>query len=265
MNVLFIGDIFGRPGRDTVKKLLPECRKKYEINLVIANAENMHHGKGVDENQMKELQMAGVDFFTSGNHIWHEKSIIPRLEDKKLPLIRPANYPPGAPGRGYQVIQTALLKKVLVINLMGRVFMPAHLDCPFRTADRILKEHENEDLSAIFVDFHAETTSEKMALGHYLDGRVSAVIGTHTHVPTFDARVLAGGTAFQSDVGFTGPLDSVIGLQKEAIIKNFLTQVPVKHEVADGETVFNALKIEIDEQHCKAISVVQIQRHLENF
>ena len=265
MNILFIGDIFGRPGRETVKKLLPEYRKKYEINLVIANAENMHHGKGVEETQLKELQMAGVDFFTSGNHVWHEKSIIPRLDDKKFPLIRPANYPPGAPGRGHHIIETSLMKKVLVINLMGRVFMPMHLDCPFRTADKILKEYEHENFAAIFVDFHAETTSEKMALGHYLDGRVSAVIGTHTHVPTFDARVLAGGTAFQSDVGFTGPIDSVIGLEKTSIIKNFLTQVPIKHEVADGETVFNALKIEIDENTRKAVSVEQIQKYLENF
>ncbi len=265
MNILFIGDIFGRPGRDTVKKLLPVYRKKYDINLVIANAENMHHGKGVDERQLKELLMAGVDFFTSGNHIWHERSIIPRLNDPHLPLIRPANYPPGAPGRGYHVIETTLLKKVLVINLMGRIFMPTHLDCPFRTADQILKAHEGQDFSAILVDFHAETTSEKMALGHYLDGRVTAVIGTHTHVPTYDARVLAGGTAFQSDVGFTGPIDSVIGLEKTSIIKNFLTQVPIKHEVADGETVFNALKIEVDEQSGHASAVEQIQTYLENY
>jgi hypothetical protein len=163
------------------------------------------------------------------------------------------------------VIEDDKGKKLLVINLMGRVFMPMHLDCPFRAADKILKEFENDKkLAAIFVDFHAETTSEKMALGHYLDGRVSAVIGTHTHVPTFDARVLAGGTAFQSDVGFTGPIDSVIGLEKTGIIRNFLTQVPRKHEVAGGDTVFNAIKIEVDEKTGKAVSVEQVQEYLED-
>ncbi len=262
MNILFIGDVFGRPGRDTIIKVLPEYKKKHKIDLVIANAENMHHGKGVSENQMKDLQAVGVNFFTSGNHIWKEKAIIERLDDPKLPLIRPANYPEGAPGRGCQIIEINPDTLVLVINLMGRVFMPSNLDCPFKAADRILKEYENENLSAIFVDLHAETTSEKAALAHYLDGRVSAVIGTHTHVPTFDARVLPGGTAFQSDVGFTGPVDSVIGLEKEGIIKNFLTQVPVKHEVAGGETVFNAIKIEIDPKTRKALSVLQIQEYL---
>lgn len=269
MNILFIGDIFGRPGRTTVKKLLPEYRKKLKIDLVIANAENSHHGKGVSESQLNEMRKDGVDFFTSGNHIWKEREIISRMDDVDLPLIRPANYPEGAPGKGYQVVEVggkgAKAGKVLIINLMGRVFMPMHLDCPFRTADKILKEFENDrQISAIFVDFHAETTSEKMALAHYLDGRVSAVIGTHTHVPTFDARVLAGGTAFQTDVGFTGPIDSVIGLEKKAIIENFLTQVPVKHEVAGGDTVFNALKIEIDDKTGKALSVEQIQKTLEN-
>jgi len=264
MNILFIGDIFGRPGRDTVKKLLPEYRKKLGADIVIANAENMHHGKGVTEPLMKEMMAAGVNFFTSGNHVWKEREIIPRLNDADLPLIRPANYPEGAPGKGYQVVEAGTAK-VLVINLMGRVFMPMHLDCPFKAADKILEKFENDkSISAIFVDFHAETTSEKMALAHYLDGRISALIGTHTHVPTFDARVLPGGTAFQSDVGFTGPIDSVIGLEKEGIIQNFLTQVPHKHEVAKGDTVFNAIKIEVDGKTRKAVSVEQIQKYLED-
>jgi len=284
MNILFIGDIFGRPGRTTVKKLLPEYRKKLKIDLVIANAENSHHGKGVSEKQLDEMRESGVDFFTSGNHVWKVREIIARMNDEDLPLIRPANYPPGAPGKGYQVVELQISnskfqisndgvplvrdgakpRKVLIINLMGRVLMSMHLDCPFRTADAILKKFENDkDISAIFVDFHAETTSEKAALGHYLDGRVSAVIGTHTHVPTFDARVLPGGTAFQTDVGFTGPIDSIIGADKKAILENFLTQVPVKHEVAGGDTVFNALKIEINDKTGKAVSVEQIQRMVE--
>lgn len=264
MNILFIGDIFGRPGRETVKKILPDYRKKLNIHLVIANAENLHHGKGVSAGQIDELRHAGVDFFTSGNHIWKEKSIIAHLENAEFPLIRPANYPDMVPGTGYRVVESAQKQKVLVINLLGRVFMPAHTDCPFRVADKILEEHKNHDLAAIFVDFHAEATSEKMALAHYLDGRVTALIGTHTHVPTFDARVLDGGTAFQSDVGFTGPLNSVIGLEKEGIIKHFLTQMPIKHEVAGGKTVFNAIKIEIDEKTKKALSVQQIQSFVEN-
>lgn len=260
MNILFIGDIFGKPGREIVKKLLPEYRQKHNIHLTIANAENMQHGRGVDEGQLNDLRKIGVDFFTSGNHIWDQREIIPRLNDKSLPLIRPANYPSGVPGRGYQVVEDGLMKKVLVINLMGRVFMPMHLDCPFRTADRILKEHEHDQLSAIFVDMHAETTSEKMALAHYLDGRVTAVIGTHTHVPTADARILEGGTAFQSDVGFSGPIDSVIGVKKEIIIQHFLTQMPVKHEVAEGPTVFNAVLIEVDDRTKKATRVEPLQQ-----
>ncbi len=263
MNLLFIGDIFGKPGRETVKKLLPEYRQKHNVHLTIANAENLHHGRGVSEDQLTELRKAGVDFFTSGNHIWDQREIIPRLNDKSLPIIRPANYPEGVPGRGYQIVQGGLMQKILVINLMGRVFMNVHLDCPFRTADRILKENQHEDLAAIFVDVHAETTSEKMALAYYLEGRVTAVIGTHTHVPTADERILDGGTAFQSDVGFTGPIEnSVIGVQKDIIVKHFLLQMPVKHEVAEGKTVFNAILIEIDDKTRKAVRVERIQQFI---
>lgn len=263
MNILFIGDIFGRPGRETVKKLLKGYRSKLGIHLVIANAENMHHGKGVSEENLKEMQSAGVDFFTSGNHVFHHREILPLMGDKKIPLLRPANYPPKAAGRGYEIIQGSLMQKVLVINVMGRVFMPADLDCPFRTIDKILRDTASEQLAAIFVDIHAEATSEKMALAHYLDGRVTAVIGTHTHVPTADERILEGGTAFQSDVGFTGPIDSVIGVEKEPIIEHFLTQMPVKHEVAHGPVVFNAVKIEVDDSTKQATKIERIQEYLE--
>jgi metallophosphoesterase (TIGR00282 family) len=263
MNILFIGDIFGRPGRNTVTKVLKQYVREYGIDLVIANAENMHHGKGVSEENLSDMREAGVDFFTSGNHVWKERKIIPRLNDKNLRLIRPANYPPGLPGHGWQIVETAAKKKVLVINLLGRVFMPNDLDCPFRAADNILSDNAHEKLSAIIVDIHAETTSEKMALAQYLDGRVSAVIGTHTHVPTADARVLPKGTAFQTDAGFVGPIDSVIGAEKEAIIQHFLTQVPVKHEVASGPTVFNATRVEIDDKTRKATSIIQLQQYLD--
>lgn len=264
MNLLFIGDIFGRPGRNTIKKLLKNYRQKMGIHLVIANAENMHHGKGVSLDNIEEMREAGIDFFTSGNHIWKDKNIIPFLDSKKLPLLRPANYPESNPGKGYQIVEGGLLQKVLVINVMGRLFMPMHLDCPFRTVDRILKDHEHEKLSAIFVDIHAEATSEKAALAHYLDGRVTAVVGTHTHVPTADEQILGKGTAFQSDVGFTGPVDSIIGLEKKSIIEGFLSQMPVHHEVATGQTVFNAIKIEIDDKTRRALSVERLQEYVDS-
>lgn len=259
MKILFIGDIYGRPGRNAVTKILPSLKEEHGIDLVIANAENMRHGKGVNKSNITEMQEAGVDFFTSGNHIFKDPSIIEHLDDPKFPLLRPANYPKEVPGDGYRTIETHDGKKVLVINLMGRVFMPGDLDCPFREVDGILKAHEGHDLDAIFVDFHAEATSEKVAFGHYLDGRVSAVVGTHSHVPTADQRILNGGTAYQSDVGMTGPLDSVIGAEKELVIDHFLTQMPLKIEPASGPSVFNALKIEIDgpDGHAKAVEPIQ--------
>ena len=263
MNILFIGDIIGRPGRDTVKKLLPGLKKELEIELVIANGENMHHGKGVTEENIEEMQKAGVNFFTSGNHIWKEKTIIPYLDNAKSPLIRPANYPPGVPGSGYKIVETGLMRRVLIINLLGRLFINVQTDCPFRTVDRILKETSHERPDAIFVDFHAEATSEKVAMGFYLDGRVSAVIGTHTHVATADARVLDNGTAYLTDAGFVGPINSVIGVDTDIIIQNFLTQMPVKHEIAGGPTMLNAVKISIDEKSKKAESIELIQRRLE--
>lgn len=246
-----------------MKDLLPNIKEEHGIDLVIANAENMRHGKGVNKSNITEMQQAGVDFFTSGNHIFKDPSIIEHLADPEFPLLRPANYPKDVPGQGYRVIETAGGKKVLVINVMGRVFMPNDLDCPFREADAILKAHEGENLAAIFVDIHAETTSEKGALGHYLDGRVSAVIGTHSHVPTADERVLAGGTAFQSDVGMTGPLDSVIGADKELVIDHFLTQMPLKIEVASGPRVLNAVIIEIDESNGRATGIKALQQILD--
>jgi 2',3'-cyclic-nucleotide 2'-phosphodiesterase len=262
MNILFIGDIFGKPGRNAVKKVLKKIREQHGIHLVIANAENMHHGKGVREENLEEMREAGVDFFTSGNHIWKEREIIPFMDGKKLPLIRPANYPPNVPGRGWQIVEGSLKQRVLVINLLGRVFMQADMDCPFRVADQIIRDNAHEHLAAIFVDFHAEATSEKMALGNYLDGRVSAVIGTHTHVATADAQILPKGTAYQTDVGFTGPKDSIIGTEKSQIISHFLTQLPVKHEVASGTAIFNAVKVEIDDKTRLATEILPIREDM---
>ena len=263
MKILFIGDIVGRPGRETVKKLLPELREKYSPDAIIANGENMTHGRGISEETVKEMQSFGITFFTSGNHIFANKTVIPKLDDKKFPVIRPANFPPGNPGRGYQVIETGKLQKILIINLMGRVFMKQNYDCPFRIADKILAEHMGDNLSAIIVDIHAEATSEKVALGHYLDGKVSAVIGTHTHIPTADTTILQEGTAYISDVGMVGVTDSVIGVQKEPVIKGFLTQMPFKYEIADGPTIFGSVLIEIDDLTKKATSIKQIIKHLD--
>lgn len=259
MNILFIGDIYGRPGRNIVSELLPGIKEENDIDLVIANAENMRHGKGVNRSNITEMQEAGVDFFTSGNHIFKDPSIIEYLADPKFPLLRPANYPAAVPGDGFRVFETSDGKKVLIINVMGRVFMPGDLDCPFLAVDTILKDHEKEDFAAIFVDMHAEASSEKVALGHYLDGRVTAVVGTHTHVPTADERVLPGGTAFQSDAGMTGPLESVIGAEKEQVIHHFLTQMPLKIEVASGPRVLNAIKVVVDESNGHATEVERIQ------
>jgi len=264
MKILFIGDIVGRPGRDTIKTLLPEIREEYTPDAIIANGENMTHGRGISDETVREMERAGIMFFTSGNHIFANKTAIPKLNDNKFPVIRPANFPPGNPGRGYQIIETGKFQKILVINLMGRVFMKQNYDCPFRTVDKILKEHENENLSAILVDIHAEATSEKVALGHYLDGRVSAVLGTHTHIPTADTIILDEGTAYITDVGMVGAKDSVIGVKKEPIIQGFLTQMPFKYEMADGPCTLGAILIEIDEKTQKATEIKQITKHFDN-
>lgn len=263
MKFLFLGDVFGRPGRRIISKLLPNMILEHNIEFVVANVENIRHGSGVREDLLDEMRAAGVDFFTSGNHIFKNKDIVPFLDNERLKLLRPANYPSNVPGKGYMITQTKLLKNVLVINLMGRIFMKEHLNCPFRTADAILEEHKNTDLSAIIVDFHAEATSEKVALAHYLDGRVTAVLGTHTHVPTADERILTNGTAFQSDVGFCGPIDSTIGVDKDISIRQFLDQMPIKHEVASGPSVLNGVVVEVDDKSLKSTSILRVSGYLE--
>ncbi len=267
MKILFVSDIFGRPGRETVKEILPKIKEKHGPDLVIANAENLAHGNGFSPEHINEMSRAGVDFFTSGNHVWGNLDGVNRLDDKDFPVIRPANFPIDMhiPGRGSQVIKDKQGRKLLVINLMGRVFMKPVLDCPFRAADRIIKEHQDEDLAGIFVDFHAETTSEKYALSFYLDGKVSAIVGTHTHVPTKDARILTGGTAAITDVGMTGSVDSIIGVKRELIINHFLSNMPAKHEPEEnGEMVFNAVLVELDDGKNKALNITHIQEFLHS-
>jgi hypothetical protein len=264
MKILFIGDIFARPGREVIRKILPQVKKQYSPDFIIANAENTTHGNGFSPETIAELQKVGVNFFTLGDHAWGNHDGVLKIDDPKFPVIRPANYPPkNVPGRGYAIVDGPMMTKILIINLMGRVFMKRDFDCPFRALDSILEQTRHENFSAIIVDFHAEATSEKYALGFYADGRVSAVLGTHTHVPTKDLRILEGGTAFISDVGMTGPLDSVIGVKKEIIIRSFLTQMPVKHEPeTEGKMVFNAVLLELDDKTKKALNVEHIQEFI---
>ena len=252
-----IGDVVGQPGRRAVSRLIPGLRQELGLDLVIANGENAAGGYGITPDTAEELLDGGVDILTSGNHIWDQKEIIPQL-DEGLPLLRPANYP-AAPGRGY-LIQDG----VMVLNLMGRLFMPT-LDCPFRAANRALAEvqERGESPSVVIVDFHAEATSEKQALGWYLDGRVSAVIGTHTHVGTVDARILPKGTAYLTDVGMTGPVNSVIGSDANAVIDRFLTGMPQRAAVAGGPALLNAVMVEVDRETGQALDIQRIDRRLE--
>ena len=252
MNILFIGDIVGSPGRRAVKHFLPELRREYEVDLVVANAENAAHGRGLTPKLAEELLDAGIDVLTSGNHIWDEKSIIPAMETD-LPLLRPINYPEGVPGRGYLIQDD-----VLIVNVMGRTFM-ADLDDPFRAMDRLLNTLPDVP-PVVCVDFHADATSEKVAMGWYLDGRVSSVVGTHSHVPTADAWVLPNGTAYVSDLGMTGPKYSVIGVQTEAVLQRFLTQMPNKFPVAEGPAVLGAVVVDIDPLSGKARSIKRVDR-----
>jgi len=255
MLILAIGDIIGRPGRRAMQELLPELRQQYRLDLVIANAENTAGGLGLTSTTAKELLGAGVDVLTSGNHIWAHKEIIPYL-DGEMPILRPLNYPPGVPGKGYLISNQAM-----IVNLMGRTFM-GNFDCPFRAMDKLLTEIETKP-PVIIVDFHAEATSEKVAMGRYLDGRVSAVLGTHTHVGTIDAQLLPLGTAYVTDIGMTGPIDSIIGDVTEAVLHRFLTMLPYRLSVGKGKTIFNAVLVGVDEDSGRATSVDRIYREVE--
>ncbi|MFC2002646.1 TIGR00282 family metallophosphoesterase [Chloroflexota bacterium] len=255
MLVLAIGDIIGRPGRQAIQKLLPELRQQYGLDLVIANAENAAGGLGLTPTTAEELLNAGIDVVTSGNHIWAHKEIIPYL-DSGLPILRPLNYPPGVPGKGHIVNSQAM-----VVNLMGRAFM-GDLDCPFRVMDQLLAEPDTKP-AVIIVDFHAEATSEKMAMGRYLDGRVSAVLGTHTHVGTIDAQLLPHGTAYVTDIGMTGPMDSIIGDDTGLVLQRFLTRIPHRLSVGKGKIMFNAILVRIDDDSGRAISIERIYREVE--
>lgn len=254
MLILAIGDIVGSPGRRAASKLVPGLCQEYGIDFVIANAENAAGGFGVTPETAQELFDAGVDVLTSGNHIWAQKEIFPYL-DSEMPLLRPLNYPPGVPGRGF-------INKdgVMVVNLIGRTFIGS-FDCPFQTMDKLLAGLKPKP-PIIIVDFHAEATSEKTAMGRYLDGRVSAVLGTHTHVGTIDAQVLPQGSAYVTDLGMVGPIDSIIGDDIESVLQRFLTAMPHRLTVGHGKAMFNAVMVRVDDQTGKALSIERIYREV---
>jgi len=259
MKILFIGDIVGSPGREAIKKLLPGLQKEQALEFVIANAENSAGGSGITRRVADELFGAGVDVLTSGDHIWKKREIFDFIEEERR-ILRPVNFPEGAPGYGYSVFTLKNGLKAGVINTNGRVFMEA-LECPFRRT-REAAEDLSREAKVIIVDIHAEATSEKVALGWYLDGKVSAVIGTHTHVQTADERILPRGTAYLTDAGMAGPIDSVIGRKIEDVLARFLSCIPQRFEVAEENVQLQGALLDIDEKTGKARSIERIQRKL---
>ncbi|MDO7905756.1 TIGR00282 family metallophosphoesterase [Paenibacillus sp. JX-17] len=255
MNVLFIGDIVGSVGRKALKATLPYLKNKYNPHFIIVNGENAASGRGITGAIAREFFDWGVHGITLGNHTWDNKDIFDVIDDEPR-MIRPANFPPGTPGEGYTVIK-ANNKELAIVNLQGRTFLPS-IDCPFRTADEIVdslrKKHKH-----ILVDFHAEATSEKIAMGWYLDGRASMVVGTHTHVQSNDERILPEGTAFLTDTGMVGPRDGILGMERDAVLRKFLTQLPVRFQVDNGKWHFHAVYAELDDQTGKARKIQKIR------
>lgn len=259
MKILFIGDIVGKPGRDAVEQLVPAMRRENGIDFVIANAENSSGGSGITPQTAAVLFNASVDVLTSGDHIWKRKEIFELIRSEPK-IIRPINYPPGAPGYGSGIFQTSGGIKIGVINVLGRVFLEP-LDCPFKTVRQAVTEIRKET-PVILVDIHAEATSEKEALGWYLDGDVSAVVGTHTHVQTADERVLPKGTAYITDAGMAGPFDSVLGRRVQDVLERFLNCVPVRFEVASENVQMHGVIIDVDEKNGTARSITRVQKKI---
>jgi len=257
MKILFIGDIVGAPGREAIKKLLPGLIKEYWLDFVIANAENAAGGSGITPKVAEELFGYGINVLTSGDHIWKKRDIFEIINQEER-ILRPLNFPSGAPGRGFNTYKTKDGRKVGVVNVNGRVFMDA-LECPFKTT--ILAQEElSKETNIIIVDIHAEATSEKIALGWYLDGKVSAILGTHTHIQTADEKILPKGSAYLTDAGMTGPYDSVIGRKIEDVLERFLTSIPVRFEVAQENIQLHGAVLDIDEKTGKAKSILRIQK-----
>ena len=256
IRILFVADVVGHPGRDAIKAILPGLKKELAAHLAIVNGENAAGGFGLTGKIAAELKSAGADVITTGNHVFAQKEFVPEIAHIQR-VLRPANYPPAAPGVGSCVVEAAG-QQVLVMNLMGRIFTSDNLDDPFRAADAILTA--NPEPKIVFCDMHAEATSEKTAMGWYLDGRASAVVGTHTHIPTADARVLPGGTAYVTDVGMVGPRDSCIGMDKDVVLQRFLTGVPNRFVVASGTVTFNSVLVTINGSTGRATSIQRVDR-----
>jgi len=263
MNILFFGDLVGKLARAALKKILPVYKEKYKIDLVIANGDNLAHGKGVTGKTVEEIIKYGVDVVTCGDHIWDNlKQAKEILENDKYNFVCPANLPAIDYKKGYKIIEV-YSKKVLIINLAGRVFFQKYPDCPFRTIDKIIAENKNS-ADIIIVDFHCEATSEKKALGFYLNSRVSAVLGTHTHIQTADEEILNEKMAYISDVGMVGPCDSVLGCEKDIVIDQMLTQTPFKYKLSDDNNILiNAVVLEIDDESGKAKKIKRINEVVE--
>lgn len=263
IKILFIGDVCGAPGREAVKRVVPQLKKDEQIDLVITNVENLAHGRGATVKTVNEIMGAGVDFMTSGNHIWRNNEFHEVLSGD-YPVIRPINYPEDLPGKGFGEIDLGSKGRVLVISLMGLAFFHGErtLSEPFRAIDAFLNQIDIDDYSAIFIDFHAEATSEKLSAGFYLDGRVSAVVGTHTHVPTADERILPGGTAYITDVGMTGPKESVLWVKKEIIFQQNMYPFSPTYEIEEeGPLKFDGVLLEIEGPR-KATSIRRINKTL---
>lgn len=260
IRIIAFGDIIGRAGREALKFIIPDIKKKYSADIIIANGENLAHNEGVTEKILNEVLENGVDFVTLGDHAFdREKEMVRIFASDSYPIIRPANFPPGIPGKGWKIIDTKK-GKVAILNLLGRVFFREIPDCPFRMADNLLKEISAET-KIIICDFHAEATSEKKAMGYHLDGRVSAVYGTHTHIPTADEQILPKNTAYITDTGMTGPRKSVIGSDPQNSIKHFITQMPFSYEISkDPEIEVNAIFIEIEPKNGQALKFERIRK-----
>jgi 2',3'-cyclic-nucleotide 2'-phosphodiesterase len=257
MNVLYLGDIVGKPGRNLVKEQLPKLKNEFDISLCIANGENVAQGRGITQKTANELFQAGVDVFTSGNHLWDKKEALNYIASEPR-IVKPLNYPDKAIGSRYYIFETAEKQKVAVLCMIGQVFM-APADSPYKTIERILPEIV-EETNIIFVDFHAEATAEKRALGFFMEGKVTALIGSHTHIQTADEEILPKGTAYITDGGMTGPHDSVIGTDKQIILQKFTSGMPQRFDVASGGLQINGVVVAVDEASGKAIDIIRIKR-----
>lgn len=260
MRIMLVGDVVGRAGRRAFRTITPQLRSARKVDVVIVNGENSAGGKGFTRKALDELYAGGADIVTAGNHVWDKKDVFAFVDDEPF-LVRPANYPAGTPGQGYCIFPFRAAN-IAVLNLSGRSFMPA-LDCPFQKADEILAEIAGQ-ADVTVLDFHAETTSEKLAMGHYLDGRADIVVGTHTHVQTADAQILPGGTAYITDLGMVGSHDSILGVRKDIVIQKFRTGMPVRFEMAEGAAEYAAVIVDIDTSGSKAAQIERVLVYEEN-